>query len=177
MPSFYELDTLRGQLDAIIAEAEGVITPAQEAAFAALELDFDAKVERTALYRQEVLADAEGLKAEIARLADRMRGYQHTAQRLEALLLAELHSTGRDRVKGLRATVSLAANPPKVETVIAFDEADLRHWCREWPTLVRHDESWALDKDAVKAAAKAGTLPDDIAKCVRVTSTVGIRIR
>lgn len=174
----YELATLRGLIDAALDATEGELTPEIEAALAAWDRDFNHKVESVALYITEQRALADGIKAEAAKLTERARARLARAESLTRYLDAQMRAVGKTRVDGVLKTVVFQANPPKVETVVAFDDADLKRWHTEYPDFVRHTpESFALDKPMVLEAAKAKNLPDEIAKRVRVVQSTSIRIR
>ena len=178
MTALYELVNLRLAIDAALEASFGEVTPEIEAALNAHEQDFPAKVESVALYICDLEGDAEKIKAEEERLAVRRSVVLNRAKNLTAYLARELERAQLDRVKGTLKTVAFQNNPPSVVEVVACDQADLRNVATFAPEFVRHTpEVWEWDKNAIKAAAKAGPLPADIAKRVKVTTGKRLAIK
>lgn len=175
--TMYDLAVAHEALEAIIAEQEGEITPSQEQAFDAINDRFETKVENAALIAIERRADAEKIRAEAKRLTDRAKALETDADRLVALIANRMIAFGKDKVRGLLVTVGFQKNPPSVSPVGTIDDCDLRNIAMYAPTLVRHEESWSLDKRAVLDAHKAGTLPSDVARRVAITQSTSLRIR
>lgn len=176
--TLYELATLRGLIDAALDETAGELTPEIEAALTQWDEDFNHKVESVALYITEQKALAEGIKAEAAKLTERAKARLARADSLTRYLDAQMRFVGKTRVDGVLKTVTLQANPPRVETVVAIDDLDLKRWHQDYPDFIRYTpESFALDKDMVKQAAKAKNLPAEIAQRVQVVQSESIRIR
>lgn len=173
----YELVDLREILERQIADGEGELTPELEQALDQWVVAFGEKVEKIALYIGELEAHAEAARAEARRLAELARTRDNRINWLKGYLQQQMERASKTKVAGVLKTVSLQANPERVELLVPIDEADLRSIAMYAPKLVRHDESWALDKKEVLAAHKAGTLPADVATRITVVRSTGIRIR
>lgn len=176
--TLYELANARDILDQWLSESEGEVTPELEALLAELDADANAKIERVALYIREQKALAESAKIERDRLAGMASARLKAAESLTGYLHREMDRLGKDRVNGTLATVALQKNPPSVKGDLAQpDLYDLYEtWRRgEGPAFVKLvPEVYVLDKDAVKAAAKAG---QPIPPGLSVAQTVGVRIK
>jgi hypothetical protein len=175
--TMYELTTMRDALLALVAEQEGEITPDQEAAWDAVQEDFEFKVERTVLFLRDLKGDAAKVKLEKERLAAMEKVIENNVARVERLLLDRMQAFGKEKVKTPLATAWLATTTA-VQEVVPCDQADMRNVAQIAPAFVRHvPEQYVWEKNAIKDAAKAGTLPDDVAKRVAVVEHVGLRTR
>lgn len=172
----YEIATIRERLDAAIAEAEGELTPDYEKALDEVDGSFEEKAERCGLFVKERLATAEAIKVEEDRLAARRKALVRDAEGVTGYLAAQMQRVGKEKVNGLLCTLSFR-KAQKVEEIVAPTTEDLRTVATFAPDLVRHKEIWEWDKEAVKRVAKAGPLPDDIAKRVRVVTTSSLQIK
>lgn len=175
--TLYQLAGVREALDKVIAENEGEIDAAMEAALDQVNGSFDDKVERVALYVKELHGLAKMMKEEEDRISERRQAVTKDASRLVAYLQTQMERVGKAKVNGLLCTVSLQKNPPSVVPVVTMDEPELRNIATFNPRYVRHDETWALDRKAILEDYKAGTLPEDIAKRVQITQSTSLRIR
>jgi hypothetical protein len=138
--TLYERTAALVALDALIGEADGEITPEQEAQLAELTGSVTEKAEAVAAKRQELAATAAACTAEAARLTARAKNLTARATWLDGYLLAQLTLAKMTRVDGSRFTISRVVNPPKV--VVTAE-----------PPTMRAD----LD-----------TLPDALKPCVRI---------
>lgn len=175
--TLYELADLRDVIDAALAESEGELTDDLAAKLDAWEGAFADKVERVALYIRERRAQAKAIKEEASRLSALQKRHDGDADRLEAYLHTQLLRVGKREVNGLLVKVALAKNPPSVVPVVDVDEPTLRNMAMWAADFIRHDESWSLNRAAILAAYKAGTLPADVAKLVEVRQTERVSIR
>lgn len=175
--TLYDLTATRELIDNALSENGGELTPELDALLTNWTEDFDRKVEDYALVITEQKAIAEMINAEIETLRARLTARLNLAKRLTERLAENMNAVGKDKVHGVLKTVAFQKNPASVVPVVDIDEADLRNLAMIAPTFVRHEESWSLDKRAVLDAHKAGTLPDDISKRVRIEQTRSLRIR
>ena len=127
------------------------------------------KAERVALKVRELQAEAEAVKIEADRLAQRARTAWNAAESLKAYLLRALEVAGIPSIKGTLVTVSLQKNPPAVHTTHEPVAGEVNG------TFVRViPEQVVWDKDAIKATWKAGlSLPEGVS----VAQAMGLRIR
>lgn len=176
--TLYEIADLRGIIDAALEESGGELTPEIEAALTAWDEKFADKAERVALYICEQEAHANAAKEEAKRLNDLAASRLKRCASLERYLLTQMQAVGKDKIDGVLKTIAIAKNPPAVKGEIA--QQDMAYLHSAWvdgkgPKLVTYvPESYKLDKDAVKAAAKAGLpLPAGLS----VEQGVGLRIR
>lgn len=178
MSTLYEIADLRGIIDAALEESGGELTPEIEAALTAWDEKFADKAERVALYicEQEALANA--AKEEAKRLTDLAASRLKRCASLERYLLSQMLMVGKQKIDGVLKTIAVAKNPPSVRGELA--QPDLETLYRNWkngvgPRFVTMvPESYKLDKDAVKSAAKAG---QPIPPGLSVVQSVGVRIR
>lgn len=177
--ALYELANIREALDAVIAENEGELDAALEKALDEITGAFDEKAERVALYIRERHALAKAIKEEEDRLAARKDALLKTAATLTKYLHTQMERVGRDKINGLLCTIAVQKNPPSVVELLACDEADLRNVAQmyEGKFIRRVPEQWSWDRKAIIEAAKAGPLPEDLAKRVSVVQGTSLRIR
>lgn len=176
--TLYEIADARDILDNWLEETGGELTPELEALLGDLDAKADEKIERVALYIREQKSLADAAKQERDRLAGIAAARLKAAESLTSYLRREMDRLGKDKVNGVLVTVALQKNPPSVKGELSqFDMADLHEKWRlgEGPALVKHvPESFTLDRDAIKAAAKAG---QPIPAGLTVEQSVGVRIR
>lgn len=170
----YEIADWRDRLDDKLAETEGELTPEIEAELAALDMAADDKIERVALWIREQTATAEAVESEAKRLHARAAANLNAARSLKLYLEREMTRLGKDKVKGLRATVTMQKNGPSVVGEIAPET--LTEWYEEFSSpFVRYTPaSYALDRKAVLAAHKAD---QPIPEGLTVVQTESLRIR
>ena len=148
------------ELDAVIGDADGEITPDQEALLAELTGSVNDKAEAVAAKRGEILATAGACEDECARLTKRAKTLHARAQWLERYLLTELTKAGIAKVAGQRFTITRTLNPPKAVPLI--DAPTMRSDLAALPEPLREcvrvtpaqAESYAWDKAALAKLAK-----------------------
>lgn len=175
--TMYELANMQDALLALVADQDGEITPEQEALWDQVQEKFETKVEKSVLFLHELDGEAERIKAQEERLAARRKAVERDAQRIRSLLLDRMQRFGKAKVKTPLASAWLAETQAFAE-LVSCDQADLRSVASFAPQFVKHvPESFSWDKNAVKDAAKAGPLPEDIAKRCTIVTNIGLRIR
>lgn len=173
--TLYDIADARNILDLWLMESEGEVTPELEALLAEVDADANAKIERVALYIREQKALADAAKQERDRLGGIASARLKAAESLTSYLHREMDRLGKDRVNGVLATIALQKNPPAVIGDLSQEEmealAETEHGV-QFVTLV--PSAYRLNKDVVKAAAKAG---QPIPAGLSVVQSVGLRIR
>lgn len=163
LPMLRELGAARVILDDWLRELEGEETPELADLFEKLEGDTKQKVENWGLYLQDRDAQAALMKAEedfyaneAKRLKERRESFEKGTERSRNQLLFQMDLQGIDEVEGAYCKVALQYNPPKLigdidpETLAAWFSGD----DETYVGFVRYSpESFALDRNAVKAAA------------------------
>lgn len=175
--TLYELADLKQIIDRALEVSEGELTDDIASALDAWEEAFPAKVQNIALYIKDLEGDAAKVKAEEERLAAKRASYLNRAKWLTSYVQTQMERTGLDSAGGPLARMVLQNNPPRVEPVTVLDEPELRNIASFAPQFVRHEESWALDKKSILEAHKSGTLPEDLARRVKITQSRSVRIR
>lgn len=105
-----------GELAEEIFEAGGVLTPELEARLATQTEDIEAKVERVALYIQDLLGDAEKAKAEKDRLAQIQKAYESRAEGLKTYLVRCMAVADLEKVQTPKVRVNRQrSGTPSVE--------------------------------------------------------------
>lgn len=172
----YELVDLRRVIDNALEATEGELTDDIAAALDAWTEKFDAKAESIALYLVDLEGDAAKIKAEEERLAARRKAITARCEWLERYVKQGMEATGRTKIEGALKTLSLRKNA-RLEELVPGDQIAFTLYATH-PELVRFTpQQYALDKNAVKDALKAGTLPENVAKCVRLATTTSLTIR
>ena len=177
--TLYGLTDLRILIDHALEESEGELTPEIQAALDQWEQDFPKKAEAVALYMKHWSDLADVATQEAKRLAGIAASRQRRADSLKQYLEDQMKRSGVEKVESpFFRQFAIANNPPAVTEIVPTDEADFREIAKTSPELVtRVPESFRWAKDAIKAAAKAKTLPEDVARRVQITTTRSLRIR
>ncbi len=172
-----ELIDERRTADEFLVEAEGELSPELEALLNDVNAKIEDKIEATARYCLSEEARAKAIKEEGDRLAARrkaiLNGVEHNRNvRIRALL----GTLGRDSLKGKYVSVGIQSNPPSlVVDATQWDEVALRGLAMSKPEFVTHTpEVYAVNKDQIKRAIKAGApVPDGM----QVVQSTSVRIR
>ena len=135
-----------------------------------IESEFSDKAENIAcmIKQYQETADAHERQERIQRAAkERCR---REIERLKKYLLDSMAAVNLDKIKGVRASVSIRSNP---ESVIVTDEAAFREWAitHERDDLLRYKDP-EINKTAVKGALKAG---EDIPAALERSRSVVIK--
>lgn len=147
----YEIVTALNAIEDLLEQNGGELSPDIEAALDALEGGFEAKVDNICTLRQNLLADAQMVQAEV----DRLKARAESSRRKAASLLAYLHTqftrAGRDKLKTPRFSTWVQANPVTVR------------WTRELTDLPEGFARITIEPNKEKAREvlrTGGTLPD-----------------
>ena len=138
--SLYEIDS---EILALIDPETGEISEENLEAFAALEMERDAKIEGVACLYKNITAEATMLKAEKQAFEARQKQADNTAKRLKQWLL---NATGGEKFTSLRAQITFRST-----TSVEVDEG-----VQLPQEYLRLKVSAEPDKDALKAALSAG---------------------
>lgn len=143
----YEIPgALRELLDRLDADPDtGEVDGEALAAYAEYNAAAAEKLEGTACYCRELLAEAEAIKAEEERLAKRRKALENKSERLKNYMMPALEAMG-GKVKGVMASVRIG----KSQAVTVFDIDAL-------PDAFKHVKTTIdPDKVALKKALKSG---------------------
>lgn len=113
-----QITTAMAQLDALIAEHDGEMTPDVEAQFDTLGLSFADKVDAYMAKRQAFLRTAAACEAEAKRLTARARRCSTLAEALESRLLDRMKERDLKEHDGERFRVVRTANPYVVKAIV-----------------------------------------------------------
>ena len=113
---------------------------------AALELERNKKLEAVALYIKSLEAEAEAMKVEAKKLADRKEAKERKAERLRSYISKSMQALGDTKLE----TAKVALSFRKSEAVEVYDPVLLPAEFTRTKTTV------TPDKTAIKAAIKAG---------------------
>lgn len=141
--------------DEVLANG-GALPPALADLLDLAEGDFAAKVEAVGLKVRELHAEAEAVKGEVARLAQRAKTATHAAESLKTYLHRALDAAGETTVKGTLVTVAIQQNPPSVQGDLSPDAlSDLMADGADFVTLI--PATFTLNKKRIIEMHKAGT--------------------
>lgn len=144
-----------------IIDGGGELPPALGELLDAVDLQYEEKVERVWLYIRELLVTAEAVKMEEKRLASRRQAMEKSADSLKGYLLRMMLLAERPVVKGKLATVRVQPSPKSVRSVLTAEQ--IAALMASVPDLVRHSESYTLDKAKVMEYAETGRpLPEGV---------------
>jgi len=131
-----------------LVENEDIDLVAIEMALGELETEITTKAGSLALIIKGMESDADIIKAEERRLADRRKALEGKVSWLKGYVREAMEAAGIDKVKTPTMTISLQNNPPAVQ--IVCPEAIPSRFMTIIP------ESYAIDKKAISAALKDG---------------------
>jgi hypothetical protein len=180
--SLYERTKALQALDAVIAAAEGELTPEAEAALDDATLAWSEKADAVLAKRAEFLATAAALTDESMRLAARATWMAAQAERLTDYLDRMMALRGTDRHEGGRFTAVRALSPWKVSAIHA-DAPVFREDVEALPEPVRacvrvvppQPERYEWDKRQMLSLAKEH--PDALHGIASVTRDTVLRIK
>ncbi len=178
--TLYERTAKLMELDRVIGDADGEITPEQEAEMEALAGSVNEKAEAVAAKRAELLATASVCEEEADRLTRRAKTLTARAKWLDGYLLAQLTLAGITKVQGERFTISRVLNPPRA--IVVADPPVMRSDVEALPEPLRacvtitppKAESYAWDKAALVALSKIQ--PDAVQGVATIDRTERVNI-
>lgn len=115
--TLYDLTAEALDLQAVILDAGGEVTPDVEAALDALDALGETAEDKLAAYGRliaNMAADADAYRAEEKRLADRRKAIETSARSLKDRVEQFLRATGKPKIKADVWSFSLQRNPPSV---------------------------------------------------------------
>ncbi|MDP4087361.1 MAG: siphovirus Gp157 family protein [Bacillota bacterium] len=143
MTVLYEMSQTRAQL---LAMADSMDTEVFIDTLAAIDEELEDKVENTAKFIRCLESDAEAIKAEEKRLADKRKALENKVSSIKEYLQHEMEFAGLDKVKRPTLTVSIQLNPP---SVTVLDESLI-------PDTYMIPVAPKLDKKSILKALKDG---------------------
>ena len=131
-----------------LLDSEDVDKSALEMALTVIETEIKAKAQNVAIIVRGLESDADIIKAEEKRLAERRKALENKATWLKGYLSDELDKAGLDKVKTHTFTIALQKNRPAVQI---NDEKAIP---AAFLTII--PEQYVIDKKAIAAAIKDG---------------------
>lgn len=116
-----------------------------------LELEFEQEAENFAVYIKRLRAQAGALYTEKKRLERRQKSAEAKAERMQAWLLEQMRRLRRKNIYGIKACLSVRANPARVQ--ILDLEALLQLAAYTKPHIPKESD---IDKQALVRDLKAG---------------------
>ena len=147
MTMFEINERIREVFESLETDEDGCISDEAMQTIADLNEAKETKIESMALMVKEWLAEAEAVKAESKKLADRAKATEAKAGRLKEYLSRCLLEDGQEKFSTARCKISFRAS----EQVIT-DE----NWENIDPRYVIHKETFTPDKVSIKEAIKSG---------------------
>jgi hypothetical protein len=160
MTALYELSQTRVQL---LDMADSMDTEVFIDTLASIDEALEDKVENTAKLIRCLESDAEALKAEEKRLADKRKAIENKVSSIKEYLQHEMEFAGIDKIKRATVTVSIQLNPPSAEIL---DESII-------PSSYLVPQPDKIDRKAILKALKEG---EEIPGC-EISQSRGLRIR
>ena len=121
--TLYDLPDAIREVEALIIEADGEITPDIEAQLEAFEGEFERKAEYLALLSREAKAEAAAVKLEEDRLKARRTAAENRERRLKDYLHVCMIRMGIPKIDGDRAKVAIQNNGRPSITWMGEDDA------------------------------------------------------
>ncbi|EOQ18637.1 siphovirus Gp157 family protein [Bacillus cereus] len=109
----YELSSHFKQLQQMIED--GVDPEAVQDTLEAIEEAFDEKVQGAALLIRNIDAQAEAIKIEEKRLADRRKDFEKNVKGIKEYLYEQMVAVDKRRIKGALVTVGIQKNPASLD--------------------------------------------------------------
>ena len=154
--NLYELTIEGAEINRILTENEGELTPELESRLDAILGEGKDKVEAAAMVVRSLETSAEACSAEAARLSKRSKSYEEQVDKLKLRMLYAVDGAFGGKVKTDKFTIY---GQNSADTV-AFDVAPDADLSKIDPSVVR--TTYALDKIALKERYKAGTVPPEV---------------
>lgn len=153
MSSLYEIS--REYIDFQIAIENGEI-PEEAIAdtLAAIEGEFNQKIENTAMMIKNIIAEEKAIADEIKALQKRKKDKENLSARLKNGIYTFMTHLGKTNVETARAKVTIAKNPPslKIDNEDAFKEWAIKNKLDDYLTFKEPE----LNKNAIKDAITSG---------------------
>lgn len=153
MNNLYDVGMEGMELDAILREADGELTPELEARMDAFLAGGKAKIEAAAKVHRSLEASAGACEIEAARLGGRAKSFQNNADSLKARMLWAVDAGFDGKVKTSLFTIWGQSSAATTSFDLAPD-ADLKQVAQTMPGIVR--TTLALDKQVLKMKHDAG---------------------
>ena len=131
-----------------LLESEDIEPEVMQDTLEAIEGAMEAKAKNIAILVQGLGSDAEIIKTEERRLAQRRKTIENKQKWLKDYLKNQMEYAGIDKFKTPTHTISLQKNPPALNITDAESVPA--------PYMILIPERWEIDKDAVKQALKDG---------------------
>lgn len=147
----YEITSMiRTVLDCMTEDQEA--TEAYQDTLEGLHMAFEEKADNVACYVKELLAEAEAIKAEEKKLAERRKQKEKQVESLKKYLQNEMHLAGMKKLETTRNVLSVKKNPPSVKI------QDERLFIENYRNahVVKMEVVETIDKVALKECLKAG---------------------
>lgn len=151
--SLFDIDSqIREALDALYSsmDEDGCIADGDFERIEALNAERNTKIENIALYYKECVAEADALKAESKKLADRATIAANKAERLKDYLATSMQGAGETEFKSNRVKLSFRSSRS-----VVVPNVDLLD-----PRFVTEKVTFAPDKKAIKEAIDGGEIVD-----------------
>ena len=158
----YELTDQYNQLQSMIEDGEVDAATLQDTLLG-IECDIEDKADNISKMVKNLEAEAEALKTEKTRLAQKQQSMENKVANIKNYLHVQMAAMGKDKIKGSIFTVSIEKNNP---SLIISDDAEIpmQYWKQIEPVV---------DREALLKDVKAGAFY----KGVQIQQTKGIRIR
>ena len=148
MANLFEINkAMMDAWDAAIDPETGELDADALAAFEALQMERDEKVENIGCWIKNLASDAEALKAEAKAMTERAKRAERKADSLKRYLEAALHG---EKFSSTRCAISW-----RHSTSVEVDEAEVPELPEQY---VRRKVTVEADKTAIKDALKAGEI-------------------
>jgi hypothetical protein len=158
--TLYDISMEGMQLESILTENDGELTPELEARMDALLLEGPQRIEAAAMVVRTLETSAEAAKAEAKRLTERAASFESNAKSLKQRITIALDAAFNGKVKTPLFTIWNQTSPDTVSFELDAGE-DIHQIAVLHPDLVR--TTYALDKKAIAEVYKDNKpLPDAI---------------
>jgi predicted nuclease with TOPRIM domain len=158
----YELTGHYNKLQELLEDSE-LDAQALQDTIEGIEGEIEDKADNMARLIKNLEYNAEALKAEKNKLAQKQQAMENKIANLKAYLQLQMAAMGTEKIKGTIFTVSIQNNPPSL--LVADDaEIPMKYWKQIDPVV---------DREALLKDVKAGAF----FKGVHIQQTKGLRIR
>ncbi len=167
--SLYDVGVEGLELNSILMESDGELTPETEARLDAFLKSGKGKIDAACMVVQSKKASEDALQREIDRLVARKQSFERDRKQLESRILGAVDAAFDGKVRTILFTAWGQTSAPTVGFDVSPD-ADLAEMQKVYPEVVR--TKYELDKTKLKSMAAQGLI---LPTAVTVTENPGTR--
>lgn len=132
-----------------------------------LQEQFEDKAENIALYVKNITAEAEAVRSEEKKLAERRRTMERKTERLKAYLSEAMTATGTNKISTPKTVISF-----RKSVAVELDD-DFAEWAKENATFLLDYKQPTANKTAIRNALKNGSVIEHARLAEKMNLVIG----